>query len=43
MRQMVERAFGEWEPEHILSIDKGFWLDPFRRVRASYKDLDGYP
>jgi len=42
MRQMVERAFGEWEPEHILSIDKGFWLDPFRRVRASYKDLDGY-
>jgi hypothetical protein len=42
MRQMVERAFGEWTPEPILTRDNGVWLDPFRRVKATYDDLEGY-
>lgn len=30
MRQMVERAFGEWTPPNILVTSKTGYLDPFR-------------
>ncbi len=42
MRQMVERAFGCWEPEKIIARDGSRILDPFRDVRPLYSDEEGY-
>ena len=42
MRQMVERAYGLWEPEPIL-VNKGDrFVDPFRSIRPLYDDVEGY-
>ena len=42
MRQMVQRAFGEWSPEKILVNDNGRLRDPFRSIKPCYGDVDGY-
>jgi len=42
MRQMVERAFGLWRPEKIISRDGDRILDPFRAVKPTYHDMAGY-
>ena len=42
MRQMVERAFGEWQPEFLLAHSGTRFLDPFRSVKPTYDDIDGY-
>ena len=42
MRQMVQRAFGEWEPEKILVETKGKLRDPFRSIKPLYTDVDGF-
>lgn len=41
MRQMVERAFGEWTPEKILVATRLKFVDPFRSI-ADYDGIDGY-
>lgn len=42
MRQMVERAFGEWQPDLFLAENGPRLLDPFRQVKPTYSDVDGY-
>lgn len=42
MRQMVERAFGEWEPEKLVVDDNGILRDPFRSIKPMYSDTSGY-
>jgi hypothetical protein len=42
MRQMVERAFGLWQPEPIVVQQGSRFIDPFRSIRALYADVDGY-
>ena len=42
MRQMVERAFGLWEPDKILVKDGDRLIDPFRSIRPNYADESGY-
>jgi len=41
MRQMVERAFGEWYPEKILVSTQPRFIDPFRSA-VHYDTLEGY-
>jgi hypothetical protein len=41
MRQMVERAFLEWEPQQFLISKKTKKLDPFRAV-LDFEDYDTY-
>jgi len=36
MRQMVERAFGEWTPELLLAHSGTRYLDPFRSAKPTY-------
>jgi hypothetical protein len=42
MRQMVERAFGEWHPEKVVAQDGRKWIDPYRSVKPAYQDEAGY-
>jgi hypothetical protein len=42
MRQMVERAFGLWDPEKILADAGGRLLDPYRSVSPTYRDREGF-
>ncbi len=42
MRQMVERAFGEWEPDPLLYESNGKLKDPFRSIAPLYQDEDGF-
>ena len=42
MRQMIERGFGDWEPEFILAEDKGKLIDPFRACKTLYDDYEGF-
>jgi GSCFA family len=42
MRQMVERAFGDWMPERLIVRDGARIIDPFRSTKAAYSDDDGY-
>lgn len=41
MRQMVERAFGEWVPEKVVLRSAPKFIDPFRGM-PHYEDWDGY-
>jgi GSCFA family protein len=42
MRQMVERAFGDWEPEKIIIQKDGKILDPFRSVTSNYLNVSEF-
>ncbi len=42
MRQMVERAFGEWNPEPIVTNINNKLRDPFRSITPTYDDEKGY-
>jgi hypothetical protein len=42
MRQMVERAYGLWQPDPIVVNYGGRFLDPFRSIPALYRDVEGY-
>lgn len=42
MRQMVERAFGLWEPERVIVETQGRFIDPFRAVKSNYVDYAGF-
>ena len=42
MRQMVERAFGLWEPERVVTKVNSRFIDPFRSVKALYTDYQGF-
>ena len=42
MRQMVERAFGEWQPEKLVVADSEKINDPFRQIKPNYLTLGGY-
>lgn len=42
MRQMVERAFGLWEPERVIIETNGRIIDPFRAVKSNYVDYAGF-
>lgn len=41
MRQMVERAFGEWQPEKIVLRSEPKFIDPFRGM-PHYDDWQGF-
>jgi len=41
MRQMVQRAFGEWVPEKMLLTSKKKYTDPFRTL-VDYNSVEGY-
>lgn len=41
MRQMIERAFGEWQPEKILVSRSPSFVDPFRAL-VDYDSMSGY-
>lgn len=42
MRQMVERAFGLWEPERVVTKVNSRFIDPFRSTKALYTDYQGF-
>lgn len=42
MRQMVERAFGEYEPSNLYINDNGKIRDPFRSIKNTFKNDDQY-
>ena len=42
IRQVVERAFGVWQPEERFLVLNGRYIDPFRAAPAEYHDVDGY-
>ena len=42
MRQMVERGFGLWEPEHIVVKEGDKIYDPFRSVKPLYSNYEEF-
>ncbi len=41
MRQMIERAFGEWEPEQFLISKSPKFMDPFRSTKT-FDSVESY-